>query len=310
MKATGLALLALLFLDQPGSGQNAIQNSLAEARHGFTTRLLRKTKINEPAPDPPPKLFRSVKYRSSVGELGAYVSPSPGDAKRHPAVIWIVGGFSNSTGEIAWEPGPPENDQSASAFRKAGIIMMYPSLRGGNDNPGFIEGFYGEVDDVVAAADYLKGLDYVDPKRIYLGGHSTGGTLALLAAESTNCFRSVFSFGPVADVRGYGAERLPFDGADRTEFELRAPGNWLQSIRNPTYVFEGTDPRSNIQELQSLSRTNRNPLIHFHPVKGASHFSVLAPVAKLVAAKIVRDDGPSSNIIFTAQELADSLKER
>ena len=34
--------------------------------------------------------------------------------------------------------------------------MMFPSLRGGNNNPGSKEGFFGEVDDVLAAADLLQ----------------------------------------------------------------------------------------------------------------------------------------------------------
>ena len=104
-------------------------------------QLVRKQKADEPVPDPPPRFFRVVKYDSPTGKLAAYVSPSPQDGKRHPAVIWLFGGFSNSIGETAWEQGPPENDQSASAFREAGIIMLYPSLRGGNKNSGFIEGF-------------------------------------------------------------------------------------------------------------------------------------------------------------------------
>jgi dienelactone hydrolase len=81
--------------------------------------------------------------------------------------------------------------------------MMFPSLRGGNQNPGQKEGFLGEVDDVLAAADFLVREDYVDPARIYLGGHSTGGTPVMLVAESTPRFRAVLSFGPVNDVRGY-----------------------------------------------------------------------------------------------------------
>jgi dipeptidyl aminopeptidase/acylaminoacyl peptidase len=59
-------------------------------------------------------------------------------------------------------------------------------LRGGNDNPGRREGFLGEVDDVLAAADHLSKLPHIDPTQIYLGGHSTGGTLALLVAECSN----------------------------------------------------------------------------------------------------------------------------
>ena len=66
--------------------------------------------------------------------------------------------------------------------------MMFPSLRGGNDNPGNKEGFLGEVDDVLAAADFLSKQEFVDPNRIYLGGHSTGGTLVLLVAACSNKF--------------------------------------------------------------------------------------------------------------------------
>src|SRR5262249_10849495 len=148
-------------------------------------------------------------------------------------------------------------------------IMMYPSLRGGNDNPGFQEGFFGEVDDVLAATDYLAKQDAVDPKRIYLGGHSTGGTLALLAAASTDRFRAVFSFGPVADVAGYGANRLPFDTSNRRELELRAPGRWLHSIQCPVFVFEGE--KGNLGSLQDLARISTNPLVRCYPVKGADH---------------------------------------
>jgi dienelactone hydrolase len=196
---------------------------------------------------------------------------------------------------------PADNDQSASAFRKAGIVMMYPSLRGGNDNPGVKEGFFGEVDDVRAAADYLAKQDFVDPRRIYLGGHSTGGTLAVLAAESTDRFRAVFSFGPVADARDYDPKYLPFDIRDRREGELRAPVRWLHSIRNPVFVLEGTG--GNIDALKEMARASRNPLVHFYPVKGANHFSILAPVTRVVADKILRDSGPKVNLNFTEAEL-------
>jgi dipeptidyl aminopeptidase/acylaminoacyl peptidase len=85
---------------------------------------------------------------------------------------------------------------------------MYPSLRGGNNNPKYIEDGYGEMDDVIAAARYLASLPYVDLGRIYLGGHSTGGTLAMLSVESTTLFRAVFAFGPVGSYNAYGADKL------------------------------------------------------------------------------------------------------
>src|SRR5690606_3682486 len=101
-------------------------------------------------------------------------------------------------------PGPPSDDQSASAYREAGMLMMFPTLRGGNDNPGRREAFWGEVDDVLAALEAARRLPYVDPQRIYLGGHSTGATLALLVAASGASVNAVVALGPVADISGYG----------------------------------------------------------------------------------------------------------
>ncbi len=303
------AWLAMLGMARSADSPTAVapQKSLAEARLGFTTRLVSRLAGGEAVPEPPPALFRGVKYKSPAGELAAYVSVAPGDGKKHPAIIWIFGGFDSSIGEIAWQPGPKQNDQSASAFRLAGVLMMYPSMRGGNTNPGQREGFYGEVNDIVAAADFLAQQDYVDPKRIYLGGHSTGGTLALLVAEYTNRFRAVFAFGPVGDIRGYGQKNLPFRLFNLQEELLRSPAKWLHSIRNPTFVLEGTS-ESNIGELVAMSRLSRNPLVQFHPLVGADHFSGLAPVSRLIAEKVLGDTGVSVNIHLTPEELAAALK--
>jgi acetyl esterase/lipase len=286
-----------------GCDRQPTAHSLTEARQGFATKLIRQQNIGMPVAEPPPNLFSTVKYQSPLGDMPAYVSVPPSDAQRHPAIIWIVGGFDNSIGEGSWLVAPPSNDQSASAFWKAGVITMYPSLRGGNQNPGYTEGFYGEVDDVLAAADFLAKQDYVDPKRIYLGGHSTGGTLALLVAETSDRFRAVFAFGPVGNIARYGQDNLPFKISDRQETDLRSPAKWLDSIRNPTFVFEGTEKPSNIVELKSMSHQARNPLIQFHPVNGANHFGTLAPVSALIAQKILHDDADSPSITFSDAEL-------
>ena len=84
----------------------------------------------------------------------------------------------------------------------------------------------------------------MDPARLYLGGHSTGGTLVLLVAASSDRFRGVFSFGPVDDVSGYGSQFLPFNTWSRREIELRSPIYWLHSVRSPTFVFEGSEQRA------------------------------------------------------------------
>jgi acetyl esterase/lipase len=277
--------------------------SLTDARRGFQTKLVRRPSSPQPAPQPPPGVFDRAYYDSPAGRLAAYLTPDPRDGEKHPAIIWITGGDCNSIDEGCWQEGPPSNDQSASAFRKAGIIMMFPSLRGGNNNPGVKEGFLGEVDDVLAAADYLGKQPWVDGNHIYLGGHSTGGTLALLVAESSDRFRAIFSFGPADNVARYPPEFLPFDTSNRREIELRSPGPWLASIKSPTFAFEGT-VQGNLAALQAMARSSTNPNAHFLAVRGADHFSALAPVTRLIANKMLADNGPRSSLTFTEEELA------
>jgi dipeptidyl aminopeptidase/acylaminoacyl peptidase len=284
------------------SGADGSERTLVEARRGFITRPAPRRQAGKPAPQPPPNVFRLVRYESPVGKLAAYLTPDPGDGAKHPAIIWITGGDCNSIDEV-WENAPRNNDQTAAAYRNAGIIMMFPSLRGGNDNPGEHEGFFGEVDDVIAAAGYLALQPYVDPQRIYLGGHSTGGTLVMLVAESTDRFRAVFSFGPAHNLQGYSHEYLTFDTSNPKEFRLRAPVRWLSSVRTPLFVIEGTS-QGNLASLQATARASTNPLIQFCPVLGATHFSVLAPANELIAEKILGDVGSTSGITISNQELA------
>ncbi|MCI0380887.1 MAG: prolyl oligopeptidase family serine peptidase [Gemmataceae bacterium] len=276
--------------------------TLTQARQGFQTKPIPRKVAKDPVAKPPAQLFRLVRYDAPPGQLAAYLTPDPKDGKKHPAIIWITGGDSNTIDQGCWQEGPLQNDQSAAAYRKTGIVMMFPSLRGGNDNPGIKEAFFGEVDDILAAADYLGKQAYVDPARIYLGGHSTGGTLVLLVAECSERFRAVFSFGPVNNVSGYPTQYLTFDLSNPRELDLRSPGRWLHSIKSPVFVFEGT-VESNLHALQAMARNSTNANVKFLPVDGADHFNVLAPTNRLIAERILRDDGAKCNLAFTDEEL-------
>lgn len=160
--------------------------TFAQAHDAFQTKLAQENNDDDPIPDPPAGLFDLVSYPSTVGDLAAYVSSDPGDGEKHPLIIWVVGGWGNGIDDFPFTYPEWDNDQTGSAFWQAGVLTMYPSFRGGNGNPGNYETLFGEVDDIAAAYDYAASLPYVDPDRIYLGGHSTGGTRALLAAEYTD----------------------------------------------------------------------------------------------------------------------------
>jgi dipeptidyl aminopeptidase/acylaminoacyl peptidase len=282
--------------------------TLSQARDGFPTKLVSRGNEREAVETPPANVFRVVTYDAKPGKLAAYLTPDLKDGKKRPAMIWITGGDCNSIGDV-WSPADPKNDQTASQYRQAGLVMMYPSLRGGNRNPGTKEGFFGEVDDVLAAAAFLAKQPHVDPKAISLGGHSTGGTLALLAAAAApaGTFHAVFSFGPVGNVADYGPENeyCPFDTKNPRELELRAPIRWIHAIKTPTFVIEGT--RGNAGSLYEMREVSENPLVQFLPVEGADHFNVLAPANRLIAKKLA---APATPFVLTELELTEAFGRR
>ena len=281
---------------QVGQGAISLQN-LAQARSGKSTQvaqaLLKAPEKPEALPQPPAELFVPSTYQSGGMELASFVSPNPKDGQRHPAIVWLTGGDSNTLGRF-WNEGDPSNDQSASAFRKAGMVMMFPALRGGNSNPGTREYFWGEVDDVIAAVLHVAKLPYVDPTKIYLGGHSTGGTLALLAAGTGLPIAGVFAFGPVADPSTYARDQLPVNWKllGDEELRLRAPKHWMHAVAAPTWIIEGAKPPANVPALAELCQARKSDQVQCVLVAGEDHFSVLQPLTRRIAAQIVMGQQP------------------
>ena len=287
---------------QAGSStlQSASKVSLSQARQEFATQLIRRETTSLALPNPPARMFRSLRFPAPCGELLAYLTPDPRDQRKRPAIVWITGGDSSSLDDGIWKV-LPSGDETASGFREAGIVMMFPTLRGGSQNPGVHEGFYGEVDDVIAATDFLAKQPFVDQHRIYLGGFSCGGTLVLLVAESSDRYRAVFAIGAADSPARHSLKYTFCDPLNRKEIELRSPICWLHSIKNPTFVIDGT-VRSNSASLENMKRASKNSLVQFVPVEGASHVSTLAPMVRLIAEKIVNDTGERCNIELSADE--------
>ncbi|MDM2845538.1 prolyl oligopeptidase family serine peptidase, partial [Citrobacter sp. Cpo090] len=234
----------------PDTGHMVVMSnkSLRESRDGYSTQIIADSFTDSGRILTPPRdTYILTKYPTQLGDMTAYVTPNPKDGKRHPAVIWISGGYGglSDSEDFFWREHDRDNDQSASAFRKAGLVVMLPSFRGEDKNPGRYEMFYGELDDIEAAYDWLSKQSYVDPERIYLAGHSTGGTRVLLASEYSTKFRGYFSLGGVPDLKARveGGEMsviVPFKRTKR-EFQLRSPARYVKSIKKPTWYFEGEE---------------------------------------------------------------------
>ena len=140
---------------------------------------------------------------------------------------------------------------------------------------------------------------------IYLGGHSTGGTLALLTAEASPRFRAVFAFGPVANAMTYGKNLVPLDPrtADPRETTLRSPVLWLSQVASDTFVIEGEQRPANVDDFRLIRALSTNPRLHFVSAQGATHFSVLAPANALIARRILADGPGSAGVRLDKTEL-------
>lgn len=121
---------------------------------------------------------------------------------------------------------------------------MTPVLRGENGQPGDFSLFYNEVDDVLAATNVFLQLPYVDAGRVYVAGHSTGGSLAMLEALASNRFRAAASFSGSPDQRRFSADEpalTVFDPSNPREFMMRSPLAFAGSFKCPVRLYYGDE---------------------------------------------------------------------
>jgi dipeptidyl aminopeptidase/acylaminoacyl peptidase len=174
-----------------------------------------------------------VEYPSGGLRLRAWVNRPAEGGRRRPAVLFLHGGFAFDRDD--WSVSQP--------FRDAGFVVLTPMLRGENGQPGSFTFFYDELDDVLAAAEFLANQPYVDAGHLYVAGSSAGGTLALLAAEASGRFRAAASASASPDqallVR-HAKIDLPFDKNDPRELQLRSPLAYAASLKCPARIYYAT----------------------------------------------------------------------
>ncbi|HWG45302.1 MAG TPA: prolyl oligopeptidase family serine peptidase [Gemmataceae bacterium] len=290
-----------------GDSGGPTDRDLLKARAAFQTKHISNSyKTDGPADPPQPGTYQLVHYPSPAGQLAAYLTPNPGDGKKHPVLIWAHGGFGGLGTGGAAEPA-----------RAAGFVVFCPSWRGENDNPGQFELFYGEVEDAVAAVNYVSQLPYVDPARIYMAGHSTGGTMTLLTVESTPKLRAAFSFGGCPDVGnlmtlsgGKGYDNTPFDYRISDETRLRSAIHFVGAIHTPTFFFEGSQSALYCRDAKNMEQMAQRANVPFSAfvLPGGDHFNIVPPISRLIVRKMQADIGPTCNITLTQAEVQQSFQ--
>lgn len=251
--------------------------SLREARQKFTTHLL----IHGPAPqdyaDEVPGGVQKVTYTSHGRSLLAWLAV-PSTPGPHPAVLFAHGGFSLGAGDY----------EDARPFVDAGFVVLLPAWRGENGNPGEFERVYGEIDDAVAALDYLANVPGVDKKRLFATGHSMGGTTAMLLAEVSDRLRGAASCGGFPDIRGAIDQGMrldiyvPYDWHNPLENDLRSPGRHLRDLQCPLALFNSDSDRLYVQQSATLPEEAKSygKQVTVEVFDNTDHHSALAPAVQ------------------------------
>jgi alpha/beta superfamily hydrolase len=299
---------------RPSSGAVAPAPSLDQLRLRYPQ--LRRMRVPprslppEPLPPPPPPGIELVHYTGPAGKLSAYLHVPKDRKRRHPALLWCHGGFGGIN-RSQWRFSESARGEVGPLFADSDFVVLSPAWRGEAGSDGEPEIYWGEVDDALASIDYMAKLDFVDPARIYVAGHSSGAEIATFVGQRTTRVRAVFAFGAglhEGNLEEEGVElTFPFDATNVAAAWFRSPLAGLADTKVPTFWFEGSENASDAVKL-AAERVAERAHVPFHAfvLPGRSHWTAVPPMARLVIAKLSALK-PGAPIEITQAEVAAAL---
>ena len=156
----------------------------------------------------------------------------------------VYGGPGVQTVRQEWPP------LTVQLFAQNGFGVFQLDNRGStNRAKAFEDPIFGhlgdiEVADQIAGVDHLKSLDWVDPERIGVFGHSYGGYMVLMClAKAPSVFAAGVSVAPVTDWRLYDThytERyLATPESNPDGYRSSAVFEHLEGLRRPLLLMHG-----------------------------------------------------------------------
>jgi dipeptidyl aminopeptidase/acylaminoacyl peptidase len=116
-------------------------------------------------------------------------------------------------------------------------------LRGENGNPGNYESFLGEVDDAIAAGQFVASLPGVDRANVFVAGHSVGGVLTCLVSMLPSPYKAAAALDGYVDMKSWSEgspdNQVPYNRNDPREVRVRNPMVFVESIRCPLRLYAG-----------------------------------------------------------------------
>src|SRR5690606_6013499 len=135
-----------------------------------------------------------------------------------------------------------------------------------------------DVEDAVAAVDYLAGQGLVDGRRAVIRGGSAGGTTTLLALATTDRFAAGANYFGVADLAALITDDHKFESRYTVGligpypeaadvYAARSPLTHAAALRTPLIVFQGLDdmvvPPAHSEQIVEAVRANGVPVAYF-----------------------------------------------
>jgi dienelactone hydrolase len=208
---------------------------------------------------------RKVSIQVQPGDrMPAYLLIPKNLKGRVPAIICFYGttsgaGKDTTVGLSGGKPGtPPERNRAfAIDMAEAGFVAFAPDyLRDGErvkpgkrpyDTTDFYEKFpdwsvHGkDVWDTMRAIDYLQTLDFVDPEKIGMVGHSYGGHSTIFAAALEPRIKAAWANGPVSDFLHHGLHwGVPRGGGNSQSMPAMRPYVLDHTLPIPVTFYEFT----------------------------------------------------------------------
>lgn len=137
----------------------------------------------------------------------------------------------------------------------------------------------GRVKNAQQAIDYGIEKVGVDPKNVFVSGHSSAATIALQVAMADNRVKAGVAFAPVTDVRGYLGDYAPHFENEvfgfRKWLKARDPMPNVQKIKVPFLIFHADD--DSIVDKPMIDQfvaklTAQNPKSQFVHVATGDHY--------------------------------------
>jgi len=221
----------------------------------------------------------SFTFRNSADGVtlhGFMVKPSHFDpTRRYPAVLSCV------YADIAKKRWSAYDLLDAYMAESMGYVIVHLDFRASSGHGrDFHYGYYQKMgiidaDEAVSAADYLRTLPYIDPKRIGIWGSSYGGFLTLMTLFThPGAFQAGAAWKPVSDWRlytdDYTAQRLGRPQDFPEVYRQTSPISHVDRLADPLLIVHGMQDdnvlfQDTVRLVQKLLEAGKDFDVMFYP---------------------------------------------